>query len=439
MARVEPGNGQSSASPAAISAASVAASNFGSRRSVIASQLKHRLKNVALALLPLSVYVTGALAVDRIITPAAVTSAGEPNSSAASPRVARLQRVVWRDERNLIEAAPDRQLLDRLPTEPTIENRAAATTSPHRVAMAVRPVLAQSVETQLALALEASAGLPVGSYLILRGVPAGATLSHGISIGPDVWLVDATEVDRLSLRMHHAQVATYSIALQWVTLDGHLLAQDNLTLESRPLANPDQLPTALASLATIRASSPAIELPRADDEPTQPKIKLQLGAAVGPKVAAHAGSSAGLQARNWSATGTDDVTGERSQATTSSTTTLTMTTGPETASTLIPEDPQAVRKAPIDPKAVEAMLARGRRMIELANFAVARPLLERAARDGSAAAAMLIAGTYDPSWLGSNGAIGVTPDAAKARHWYEEALRLGAADAGKRLAALGRD
>lgn len=82
-----------------------------------------------------------------------------------------------------------------------------------------------------------------------------------------------------------------------------------------------------------------------------------------------------------------------------------------------------------------AALVRGRRMLEIGNIAVARPLLERAAVEGSGEAAALLAASFDPSWLKKAGVVGVGGDATQSQHWYAEARRLGATDP-ERIVAL---
>ena len=75
-----------------------------------------------------------------------------------------------------------------------------------------------------------------------------------------------------------------------------------------------------------------------------------------------------------------------------------------------------------------ATLARGRKMLEFGNIAVARPLLERAAGEGSGEAAALLGASFDAAWLRKNGVLGVSGDPDKSRHWFGEARRLGATD-----------
>ena len=356
-----------------------------SPRTGAADALMARCKQVGLALLPLTVYVTGALAVDRIVAPG-----GDSSRTPAAQHGRQSQKISLRDERSLlVEVTPD--WLPAVDAD-TVGAQASLSSTLHRVKLVAATVQARTPETSLAIDLETPGGAPAGSYVIVRGLPIGATLSHGIAIGPEVWLVDADEVERLALRVSPAQPVNFTLGLQWVSVEGRLLAQDNLVVEALP---PQEFAIGAATTPLVRVGRPAIEMPLVDDEPTQPVIGGQ--------------------------------TNGRAKAETKA----------KPATTFMPEVSIAV--AEVDAKAIAAALARGRRMLEIGNFAAGRPLLERAANGGSAAAAMLIANSYDASWLRGSGAIGMTADAGKARHWYEQARRLGAADAAKYLAALGAE
>ena len=52
------------------------------------------------------------------------------------------------------------------------------------------------------------------------------------------------------------------------------------------------------------------------------------------------------------------------------------------------------------------------------------------------ATALILAGTFDPGVLEQVRAIGLAPDSAKARYWYEKARDLGSAEAARLLDRL---
>jgi TPR repeat protein len=63
---------------------------------------------------------------------------------------------------------------------------------------------------------------------------------------------------------------------------------------------------------------------------------------------------------------------------------------------------------------------------------------QRAAEAGLAAGAIKMAATFDPAELARLDVVGVAPDRAEARRWYERARELGAPEAEDRLARIGR-
>lgn len=84
----------------------------------------------------------------------------------------------------------------------------------------------------------------------------------------------------------------------------------------------------------------------------------------------------------------------------------------------------------------EKLVATGERHFEQGNLAAARMFFQRAAEAGLAAGAIKMGATFDPAEL--VGVVGVTPNLAEARRWYERARELGAPDADDRLGRIGR-
>jgi hypothetical protein len=85
---------------------------------------------------------------------------------------------------------------------------------------------------------------------------------------------------------------------------------------------------------------------------------------------------------------------------------------------------------------IQALMKRGKDLIANGDFAAARLVLQRPAESGSAHAALMLAGTYDPMVLKNLRAYGCAPDIQKARYWYQKANELGSPDAPKRLKLL---
>jgi TPR repeat protein len=90
----------------------------------------------------------------------------------------------------------------------------------------------------------------------------------------------------------------------------------------------------------------------------------------------------------------------------------------------------------LDAGEIASLLKRADSLIGSGDVAAARLVLRRAAEAGEARAAMMLAGTYDPTVLEKIGVHGVVPDIAMARGWYEKARRFGAPEAASQLDRL---
>jgi TPR repeat protein len=80
--------------------------------------------------------------------------------------------------------------------------------------------------------------------------------------------------------------------------------------------------------------------------------------------------------------------------------------------------------------------AKGQELLERGNIYPARMFFKRAAEAGLAQSALALAATYDPNELAKLKVVGLQPDVAAARHWYQKALELGAEEAKVRLRRL---
>ena len=99
----------------------------------------------------------------------------------------------------------------------------------------------------------------------------------------------------------------------------------------------------------------------------------------------------------------------------------------------------AVPPAPqLDQEEIGRLIKRGQQLLATGDIAPARLLLQRAALGGSAHAALILGGTYDPDVLREIGVLGFAPNPAKAREWYQKALELGASEASRRLDRLAQ-
>jgi hypothetical protein len=92
----------------------------------------------------------------------------------------------------------------------------------------------------------------------------------------------------------------------------------------------------------------------------------------------------------------------------------------------------------LDTEEIATLLKRGQDLLQSGDLASARLLLRRAAEAGSASAALVLGTTFDPLVIGRLGVIGIEPDTARARTWYQKAVELGSAAASQQLANLER-
>lgn len=94
--------------------------------------------------------------------------------------------------------------------------------------------------------------------------------------------------------------------------------------------------------------------------------------------------------------------------------------------------------SPADRERALGLHAKGQEQLERGSIYAARKFFERAADMGLAQSAVALADTYDPEELGKLRVIGIGPDVAAAKRWYEKARELGAAEASDRLRRLGQ-
>jgi hypothetical protein len=97
--------------------------------------------------------------------------------------------------------------------------------------------------------------------------------------------------------------------------------------------------------------------------------------------------------------------------------------------------PENITSRP-DDEETSTLIELGQDFLKNEDFSSARLLLQRAAKAGSAAAALSLGETFDPFLIRRLGAIGVQPDVAKAREWYQRAAQLGSNTAAEHLAKL---
>ncbi len=222
----------------------------------------------------------------------------------------------------------------------------------------------------LKLDIEPAAAIPVGAFVVVRGLPVDTVLSRGMSMGPQAWLLTLAELSDLEVRLPATASGTVHLSTTLITVDGNLIAADKFEIALHTPPPPAALPAPV-----LVKNQPVVVTP-----PVVPQIP-----AAGPRVVTRA---------------------------------IALPAIPPANAPLA--KPSAVALTP-----AQIALARGRRMLDIGNIAAARPMLERSALEGSGDAAALLGASFDADWLRNSGALGITADAGKARYWYDEARKLG--------------
>ena len=212
------------------------------------------------------------------------------------------------------------------------------------------------------------AGANGDAALLLSGLPVGSTISAGLPVGADNWLLSASELSNAAIRPPRGFVGAIDLAVEL------RLADDTVA---------DHLSLRLTWVET-------------------PKTTTTIAAAQTTAVAAPVG------------TGSTDT---RPRET------------PNTQATSAP-----LRR--LDREEIADLLKRGEEFVAAGNLGPARLALRRAAEAGDPHAAFVLATTYDPILLETRRVIGVVPDIAMARAWYEKAKEFGSTDASLRLELL---
>jgi hypothetical protein len=214
--------------------------------------------------------------------------------------------------------------------------------------------------TPLGLSLTEFSG---DAALLLSGLPAGSTISTGVSLGAGNWLLSASELSDAAIRPPRGFIGTIDLAIELV------LAGDTV-----------------ADRLSLRLTW--VETPKTTKETTNAIAAAQTTAVAAPVETGSTGTQPG-----------------------------------ETPNSQPPGAP--LRR--LDREEITALLKRGEEFMAAGNLGPARLAFRRAAEAADSRAAFLLATTYDPMLLERRGAIGVVPDIAMAQTWYEKAKEFGSA------------
>lgn len=252
------------------------------------------------------------------------------------------------------------------------------------------------VETPIAVEIGLSGPAAADTALLLRGLPRDTRLTQGLTDGTGTWAVPVSKLKQLAIIVPAGASGRSTIALELLGSTGTRLSQATtalvITLPSfvKPEVEPppikvqgqiaDEQRTALATAAIGAVKGYSVTLPQGA---TIPPVAALPAAPLPPPLPPPATPAVGLSGA------------ERD-------------------------------------KALQHM-ARGDALLREGNVSAARLFYERAAAQGWAPAALALGSTYDAAELARMGVLGVAPDPAKARAWYEKARDLGALEASARL------
>jgi len=183
-------------------------------------------------------------------------------------------------------------------------------------------------------------------------------------------------------------------------------------------------PAEVKTALVIAPEAPRSSTSQASGEATAPAKRDRAGADAGPQAAP-------------AATKTAPIVAPEPQSTSASPTPAQVQPSAQAVGTdRSGGAPRAPMLSPQERESAEKMVARGESDLADGNVALARQFFLRAATAGLARGALLLAATYDPRELARLGVLGLQPNPALARKWYERAQELGAPEAAERLASL---
>jgi hypothetical protein len=215
--------------------------------------------------------------------------------------------------------------------------------------------------------------LPPQSYIQISGLPGSVTVTPGSKGNAGSWVVPLSALEQLKISVPTSHPAKSEFVIALMGGDGAVLERRTVTLYVGPGA-----PTAPAGKSETQ--SPPIAAPT-------------------PVPAAR--------------TPTASIPSEQKAA-----------------------GPMQPPPAPADRAQAERLIVLGEEYLAQGRIDLARSYFKRALESGPPIAAMKLAETFDPVELQRRKVIGVVPDPAEARKWYQRALDLGLLEAEARLRRL---
>lgn len=285
---------------------------------------------------------------------------------------------MWTDgasDRTAKPASTDSRIIGQTPGAAERQTKQeAAQRSPLGARLVVRQVPPGGAGDAIPLGVSL-AGAGGGATVLISGLPAGSTISSGRPLGANNWRLLASDLSNAAILPRRGFVGAIGLAVEL------RLADD--TIADRQSLNLTWIGTPEATEAFAAARTTAVPAPPA------PAPKATVGEVTATQPGATPNSRAASPPRRL-----------------------------------------------LNREEIAYLLNRGEAFMAAGDIGPARLVLQRAAEAGDAQAAFALATTYDPNLLTTRKAVGVAPDIAMARAWYEKAKEFGLTDASRRLELL---
>lgn len=317
----------------------------------------------------------------------------------------------------------------------------AASDAPE-IIVAHRILLEADTETPFPIHIKHQDRLPKNSFLRIRGNLAGLRLSQGHRVSEHTWAVPLGLLPQLTMAFDGRLGAARPLRVLLVALEGTAFRTYSMSEVTIYGSSAQVQPAEGAKRQTVdvmRATSslPAGSKPAATSVTTSDREAEERPKQANRRPAARAYSSA---APSPAPAATPRPSNSPSPAHRPA---AEPAPRPSSSNPAKPPPPQSEDPpqptpalAPAKRAGALAMMKRGTQFFNDGNVEGARMFFRRAARIGLPEAAMAMAETYDPVALRDVNVLGLQPDIAQARTWYETARKLGAPDAEERLNRL---
>ncbi|MGZ8388566.1 MAG: hypothetical protein ACXWVE_10100, partial [Rhodoplanes sp.] len=278
---------------------------------------------------------------------------------------------------------------------------------------------------------------PLGLHVRIEGLPGGVTLSGGytnavrpwtvpLANGERAWMVPLRALDDIKIEISSGLSGNLDLLFGLVDVGDVVLSERTVEVRVTPavVATPSRLePGATQSMDAAVTPPPPPLSGEALNAVVAPSASSPSGAASG-EAAAVAGGPEPKAAQREDAVVARSAPPPRGAASGEAVAAAPSGSEPKAAQR---KDATVATAAPSAIGLAATFVKRGQDFIANGDLAAARLVLRRAADGGDAQAAQLLGSTYDPAVFKQLKVIGLAPDPAQARVWYQRAVDLGSA------------